>query len=405
VITDTRTAAGLRDALVVTLREQGRIVSPVVEAAFRAVAREAFLPEGTDLAVAYEVDKAVVTKRDEHGAAMSSVSAAYIQARMLEQAELQPGSRVLEIGSGGLNAAYAAEIVGVHGTVVSVDIDPEVTARAVALLEANGYAGRVRVVTADAGQVIPGEGVFDAIIVTVGAHDIAPVWLRHLTAAGRLVLPLIMNGVTRTIGFRRDGDHLVSTSLEVAGFVPLQGAGRRDDHVVVLAGANGTCVRLRFDTAPADPGQLDGVLTQDPVVVWSAVTFPDGMSWSDLYLWFAWHLPGFCQCATDDADGRGQPGMRFPVGVTSGRGFAYLVVRSALQGAGVEFGAAGHGDDGEDAATAMVEQIRAWDRHGRHSAPVLSYWPKASDRAQIPAGTAVMAKAHGVLTASWPATT
>jgi protein-L-isoaspartate(D-aspartate) O-methyltransferase len=201
-------AAELRAALVDQLRADGKITSPAVVAAFRAVARERFLPADVPLEVAYGVDNSVVTKRDQYGVAVSSVSAAYIQARMLEQAKLRPGMTVLEIGSGGLNAALIAEIVGGEGRVVSVDIDPEVVDRAAALLDETGYGSRVRVLAADAEHGVPGEGPFDAIIVTVGAWDVAPAWLDQLADDGVLVLPLIMNGVTRTLGFRRDGDHL-----------------------------------------------------------------------------------------------------------------------------------------------------------------------------------------------------
>src|SRR6266498_496721 len=196
---DADRASELRAALVVKLRADQKITSPAVEAAFRAVARERFLPAEVPLEVAYGVDDSVVTKRDQHGVAVSSVSAAYIQARMLEQAELRPGMAVLEVGSGGLNAALIAEIIGSEGRVLSVDIDPEVTDRAAALLNETGYGGRVRVLVADAEHGVPGEGPFHAIIVTVGAWDIAPSWLDHLATDGVLVLPLIMNGVTRTM--------------------------------------------------------------------------------------------------------------------------------------------------------------------------------------------------------------
>ncbi|MET8198071.1 methyltransferase domain-containing protein [Micromonospora taraxaci] len=214
-------AVELRAALVADLRAHRKIASEVVESAVRRVPRERYMPSDTDLAVAYGYDNSVVTRRNEHGVAISSVSAAYIQARMLEQAELTLGMTVLEVGSGGLNAAYLAEIVGADGRVVSVDIDPEVTDRAATLLERNGYGSQVRVMVADAEHGVPGEGPFDAIIVTVGAWDIAPALLDQLRDGGVIVLPLIMNAVTRTIGFRRQGDHLVSTSVEVAGFVPL----------------------------------------------------------------------------------------------------------------------------------------------------------------------------------------
>ena len=373
-----------RDALVERLRDGGWIRSPAVEAAFRTVARERFLPADVPLEIAYGVDDAVVTKRDEHGVAISSVTGAAIQAGMLEQAGLQPGMAVLEIGSGGLNAALIAEIVGEAGRVVSVDIDPSVTARASASLARAGYGGRVEVLVADATREIPGTGRFDAVIVTVAAWDIAPAWLDRLTARGRLVLPLVMNGATRTVGFARRGDHLVSTSVEVAGFVPMQGAGGRPEQLVRLSDR----VRLRFDSgAPADPGALDGVLDTPRIEAWSGVTLEHGVSFAGLQLWFAWHLPGFCLLSPADL---------LPFGAVHGAGLAWLAVRSALGGAGVEFGAYAHGPDGEAAAAAMIAQIRAWNRDAE---PELAYWPASASRPV--GGYAVMVKTHGVLTMSW----
>ena len=52
------------------------------------------------------------------------------------------------------------------------------------------------------------------------------------------MLPLIMNGVTRTIGFRRDGDHLTSTSTEVAGFVPLRRSRHNETYADLMAMPN-----------------------------------------------------------------------------------------------------------------------------------------------------------------------
>ena len=49
---------------------------------------------------------------------------------MIRQAALEPGLRVLEIGSGGYNAALLREVVGDNGQVVTIDIDPAVTDRA-----------------------------------------------------------------------------------------------------------------------------------------------------------------------------------------------------------------------------------------------------------------------------------
>ncbi len=69
-----------------------------------------------------------------------------IMAIMLEQLEMEPGHRVLEIGAGtGYNAALMAHIVGDAGQVVTVDIDEDIAEGAREHLVAAGF-GQVQVV-------------------------------------------------------------------------------------------------------------------------------------------------------------------------------------------------------------------------------------------------------------------
>lgn len=385
----------------------GMIVSPSVERAFRTVPRHLFVAEGTSLADTYNPDDPVPIKRDADGVIISSTSAPFIQAQMIEQAALMPGDTVLEIGSGGCNAAQLAEVVGPQGRVVSVDIDPEVTDRARVLLDATGYGDRVEVVLADAENHVPGlEGPVDAILVTVGAWDLAPAWLAQLSDNGALVVALRMNGITRSIGFRHEGDHLVSTSAEVCGFVPMQGAGAHDERVFLLPDARGKHVKLRFDdVVPHDISQLDGVLATARGEVWSEVTIGHGVSFADLHLWFAGFLPGFCLLAVDEGtDLAAERGTWFPFGVVRQDSFAYLAIRPALDGVGVEFGARAYGPHGADAAIAMVEQIQAWDRDARSGpGPSFAYWPTGTAHPAPDERTAVLRKTHGTVTISWPA--
>ncbi|MGH3868023.1 MAG: hypothetical protein ACRDQ4_18235 [Pseudonocardiaceae bacterium] len=126
---ETTQADVLREELVDKLIAQDAVRSSEVETALRTVPRHLFAP-GVPWETAYANDT-VVTKRDEHGIAISSVSAPWLQAMMLEQAQLGPGMRVLEIGSGGYNAALLTELVGEEGEVTSVDIDGDVVDRMV----------------------------------------------------------------------------------------------------------------------------------------------------------------------------------------------------------------------------------------------------------------------------------
>src|SRR6266702_1895917 len=108
------------------------------------------------------------------GLPLSSSSQPAIMAIMLEQLGVAPGYRVLEIGTGtGYNAALIAHLVGERGTVVTVDIDADLVAKARANLDGAGYPD-VIVICGDGGFGAPGHADDDDIIVTAGAWDLAP---------------------------------------------------------------------------------------------------------------------------------------------------------------------------------------------------------------------------------------
>ncbi|PZG37096.1 methyltransferase, FxLD system, partial [Spongiactinospora gelatinilytica] len=154
---------------------------------------------------------------------------------------------------------------------------------------------------------------------------------------------------------------------------------------------------------PDDPALLDGVLAGERGEVWSGVTVGHGESFADLYLWFAGFLPGFCKLAADEGTELAQERKSwFPFGVVRGDSFAYLSVRPALEGRGVEFGARAYGAHGGEAATAMVEQIQAWDERGG-TEPGFEYWPTGSAPARFPDDVAVLQKTHGLVAITWPA--
>ena len=95
------------DALISVIRENGSLKSAAVEQAFRNVPRHLFLPN-EPLEQVYQ-DIPIIVKTSEEGEGTSASSQPSIMAVMLEQLELQPGMRVLEIGAGtGYNAAIMA---------------------------------------------------------------------------------------------------------------------------------------------------------------------------------------------------------------------------------------------------------------------------------------------------------
>ena len=399
---DSDEATKLRDKVVDQLRADGAIVSPEVEAVMRKVVRHRFAP-GAPLEKAYDAYVAVVTKQDEHGVQLSSVSAPQIQALMLEQAQISPGMHVLEIGSGGLNAAYIAELVGPSGSVTTVDIDPEVTERAARLLVENGCS-RVRVVTADAAEPIADLGEVDVIMVTAGAWDVPSAWLDQLKPGARLVVPLRMRGLTRSIAFTRVGDHLESESAKICGFVPMQGSSAHREELLLVTGTPES--GLRFDDGlPADPSKLDNAVRTPRVELWTGVTIGVSELLDTLQMHLAITLPGFCIMAVDpDLD----TGIVAPVNkgyslaaVEDGN-FVYLTTRRTEDNRHVEFAVHALGPEAQSFAEKMSEHLRDWERERRGGpSPVIRVHPVGTPDDQVP-GDRVIDKVHSRISLSWP---
>ena len=157
-----------RTAMVDALRSSGRVHSRAVEEALRTVPRHLFLP-GATVVTAYADDAVAVQHVD--GAATSSASQPSMVAIMLEQLDLRPGHRVLEIGAGtGWNAALMARIVGPTGQVTTIDIDPDLVAGAAAHVAAAGGPD-VRVICGDGALGHPAEAPYDRVVLTVGSGE------------------------------------------------------------------------------------------------------------------------------------------------------------------------------------------------------------------------------------------
>jgi protein-L-isoaspartate(D-aspartate) O-methyltransferase len=212
-------------------------------------------------AAAYR-DEAFVIKCGPDGLPVSSSSQPAMMAIMLDQLGLEPGHRVLEIGTGtGYNAAVMSEVVGMGGEVVTVDIDPELVARARSSLLAAGY-DTVTVKCADGGYGDPAGAPFDRVIVTAGAWDIAPAWLGQLGPAGRLVLPLSIRGIQVSVGLQRAGEVWLSTSAWRCGFVRMLGAFAGPEEVISLGEPWALAFQVS-DGCPVDTDAMRGALAAD----------------------------------------------------------------------------------------------------------------------------------------------
>jgi protein-L-isoaspartate(D-aspartate) O-methyltransferase len=401
-----RDADERRGALVdeVIVREWPGLDPPrEVEAALRTVPRHLFAP-GVSLDKAY-ANGSIVTKHNERGGPISSVTAPSIQAKMLGQLQAAPGQRVLEIGSGGYNAALLQELVGPDGSVTTIDIDQEVVDRARACLAAAGYPD-VRVLCADGEFGAAEYGPFDRIIVTVGTWDVPPAWVEQLAEGGRLVIPLRTKGLNRSWILEHADGYLTGRNPMSCGFVPMQGVGKhRGPSTVPLHGYE---VRLCPNVGQqVDTAALSEVLSTPRAQAWSGVTIRRGSNFSDLDLWVA-RLPEFCLLsATQDAVDRGLVSptwyMAIPA-LVEGGSLAYRAKLGRVDGdeTARELGAYAHGPNAAEVVDRFVDQIRIWDRDHRHGpGPRLTVHPAGTPDAELPSGFVTDSR-HTRIVISWP---
>jgi protein-L-isoaspartate(D-aspartate) O-methyltransferase len=288
----------LNQVLIGELKSKGCIQMPHVEAAFRAVLRHLFVPR-VPLEEVYS-DRAIPSKQDQNGQWLSSSSQPAIMAIMLEQLGLEPGHKVLEIGTGtGYNAALIAHIIGEAGHVVTVDIDESLVGAARRHLAMAGF-DQVQVICTDGGYGYPDAAPYDRIILTVGASDIAPAWWDQMKPGGRIVLPLTLKGSQKSIAFEQANDHLASISVRDCSFMPLRGDFASSPPNQVQLGPDPGLYVEPVDKFSIDSDAAYGLLTGTSKD-WAAsveVTACDVMM-GKLWTWLALHEPQMCQLVAE----------------------------------------------------------------------------------------------------------
>jgi protein-L-isoaspartate(D-aspartate) O-methyltransferase len=374
-------AEAARARMAADLRSHGRALSKPVQDAFASVPRHLFLPE-IGAADAYR-DEAFVLKCGPDGIPVSSSSQPAMMAIMLEQLDLLPGHRVLEIGTGsGYNAALMSSITGPEGTVTTVDIDAELVERARAGLAAAGFPD-VSVLCADGGYGDPDGAPYDRIIVTAGAWDIAPAWLDQLTAAGRLVLPLSLCGIELSVALGRGDGNWRSSSACRCGFVAMLGAFARPQLALRLGADNVVLIQVCED-GDVDAEAVRSALAGPYVEAETGLRVSDQAELADLDMWLTLTEPRLRRMI---ALSPRVPGELLPMGGmashlddASAIGIATMLPGPAGLGrrdAGVRV--RGYGPGGEELADYLGGQALVWAVRGRPGAAdvELTVWTAA----------------------------
>lgn len=389
-----------RDAMVSELEEWGDLRSDGLVQAVRAVPRHLFVPDAA-LEVVYAPNKAVVTNRDQQGLATSLLSATHTQITMLEQAQIEPGMRVLEIGSNGYNASLISELVGESGSVVSLDIDPDVVEQARRGVEAAGYEHRVTVALGDGENGYEAQAPFDRIIVTAGAWDIPPAWWQQLAPDGRIVVPLRMRGLTRSVVLERRGSRLASTSYRLCAFVPMQGVSAREERLIPLEGSE---VALRVEEEQLlDVRGLQTSLQQPRLEWWPGIEFVDP---AQTHFWISTAVPVLGLLAARqgavDRDLVARSATQSVPTLIRGSSFAYRTKRSIEGTDRFEHGVYAHGPEAEAVAEEYSEVLRRFDRDLRDGPGAeISVFPASTPTSDLPRGR-IHEKRHTRVVVSWP---
>lgn len=215
-MTDT---APQRRALAGRLTQAGALVSPRWRAAVEAVPRELFLNPGVFLPaeggrwrpvtalgtdrdewvqIAYR-DESLTTQLDGHltadqasgpvpGSPTSSSTTPGTVVGMIEKLEVEDGHQVLEIGTGtGYSSALMCHRLG-EDNVTTIEVDPDVSARADAALETAGFS--TWTVTGDGLLGHPRRAPYDRVIATCAVRRIPYTWVRQ-TKPGGIILATV----------------------------------------------------------------------------------------------------------------------------------------------------------------------------------------------------------------------
>lgn len=177
-----------------------------------------------------------------------------------DRMDARPGDRIVHVGCGvGYYTAILAEMTGTTGSVVAMDIEPGLVARARTALSAWPH---VEVKARNGADYDEGPG--DIIVVNAGITHPLEVWLDALRPDGRLVLPLTTDGERPEAGmggfFRitRNADGFAAAFLCPTGIFHFTGA--RDVHANQLlarawreqSASVGRVASLRRDVHPQD---------------------------------------------------------------------------------------------------------------------------------------------------------
>ena len=195
----------------IQLRHRGIRDEKVLDAMFH-VPRHEFVPPAL-VRAAYD-DRPLPLGEAE------TISQPYIVAAMTEAADVQPGDKALEVGTG---SGYQAAILAYLGAkVYTIERNPVLAKSARERLARLGYDG-VEVIEGDGSEGYPSAAPYAVILVTAAAPVVPPALLEQLADQGRLVIPVGDLRHQDLLLSLKKGDQVKTSVLDPCQFVPLIG--------------------------------------------------------------------------------------------------------------------------------------------------------------------------------------
>lgn len=206
---DTFKHKGLRQQLVETIKAKGIKDENVLDAIGR-IPRHVFMDSGF-LDYAYQ-DKAFPIAADQ------TISQPYTVAFQSELLQVNPGDKILEIGTG--SGYQTAVLLELGASVFSIERQRELYKKTSKFLPKLGYRPK-KLIFGDGYKGLKEEAPFNGIIVTAGAPFVPKPLLSQLAIDGRLVIPVGDEVQIMTLFIRKGIKEFEKHEFGEFRFVPL----------------------------------------------------------------------------------------------------------------------------------------------------------------------------------------
>ena len=210
MLEDNYKQRGLRNKLVKKLREKG-IKDDAVLAAIGRVPRHVFFDEAL-LNHAYE-DKAFPIGEGQ------TISQPFTVAFQSEKLEINPGDKILEIGTG--SGYQACILLELGAKLYTIEYNRKLYEKVKDFLPQMGY--QPFSLHGDGSKGIPSKAPFDKIIVTAGAPVVPIALTDQLSEGGILVIPVGNREKQMMLRIRKKNGKLIQEEFDYFAFVPLLG--------------------------------------------------------------------------------------------------------------------------------------------------------------------------------------